>query len=104
MIFEYMYEVTDPAVAEAMKGKMKTKYLIGGIMLRIDFMINREAELEVNNTEILYVVDTESDVPIMLHKEDKCIAGDFINYDSVDARCYEEADTMRKDMEEYYND
>ena len=103
MIFEYMYEVTEPSVAEAMKERMKTKYRIGGIMLRIDFRINREAELEVDNTEILYVVDTESDVPIMLHKADKFIVGDFIDYDSVDARCYEEWDTMRKDLEDSYN-
>jgi hypothetical protein len=104
MIFEYMYEVTDPSVAEAMKERMKTKYLIGGIMLRIDFMINREGELEVNDIDIIYVVDTESDIPIILHKADKFIVGDYINYDSVDARCYEEWDNVRKDMEDCYND
>lgn len=102
MIFEYMYEVTDPAVAEAMKERMKTKYLIGGIMLRIAFTIREQ--LEVSSTEILYVVDTDSDIPIMLRKADKCIVGDFIDYDKVDARCYEEWDNVRKEQEDYYND
>lgn len=97
MIFEYMYEVLDEAQALKMQQKLKVPYLIGGIMLCINFTMEEGTDLVVRSTEILYVVDTESDVPIMINKEMKYIVADYIDYDVVDAACYAQWDSESKD-------
>ncbi len=100
MIFEYMYEI-GPEIADILKEKLKTSYNIGGIMFCIDYNMDEGKYLEVNNTEILYVVDTETDIPIMVNKEMKYIVADYIDYDVVDAACYAQWDSESKDWGDY---
>lgn len=103
MIFEYLYEVTDPVVVDTLQEKMKTTYRISGIQLCCDFNMDEGKYLESNSTEILYVVDTESDIPIMVNKGQKFIIGDCIDYDKVDAECYAQWDRETKSWSEYYD-
>ncbi len=102
MIFEYMYDlVIDDEIADELQQKLKVPYRVGGIMLCINFTMEDSTDLVVRSTEILYVVDTESDVPIMINKEMKYIVAVYIDYDVVDAACYAHWDSESKDWGDY---